>query len=164
MTIKIRFVTSEDWLDVKRIYEAGIDTKKATFESKAPESYNEWFGEAIPTCSFVALEENQILGWCKLTPVSKRKVYKGVGEVSIYIAPEANGKGIGNLLLNHMILASENEGFWTLESKIFKENVASLNLHKKNGFRIVGIREKIALLDGDWKDNVLMERRKPISP
>lgn len=164
MAIKIRFVTSEDWLDVKRIYEAGIDTKMATFESKAPEFYNEWFGEANPNCSFVATEENQILGWCKLTPVSKRKVYKGVGEVSIYIAPEANGKGIGNLLLNHMILASENEGFWTLESKIFKENVASLNLHKKNGFRIVGIREKIALLDGVWRDNVLMERRKVISP
>src|SRR5574337_994061 len=121
MTIKIRFVTSEDWLDVKRIYEAGIDTKMATFESRSPESYNEWFGEAIPTCSFVALEENKIL-------------------------------------------ASENEGFWTLESKIFKENIASLKLHEKNGFRIVGIREKIALLDGDWKDNVLMERRRTMEP
>ena len=164
MAFKIRFVTSEDWLDVKRIYEAGIDTKMATFESKAPESYNEWVGEANLNCSFVALEENQILGWCKLTPVSKRMVYKGVGEVSIYIAPEAKGKGIGNLLLNHMILASENEGFWTLESKIFKENVASLILHKKNGFRIVGIREKIALLDGVWRDNVLMERRMANSP
>lgn len=134
MAIKIRSVTSEDWLDVKRIYEAGIDTKMATFESKAPESYNEWFGEAIPTCSFVAFEENHILGWCKLTPVSKRTVYKGVGEVSIYIAPEAKGKGIGNLLLNQMIITSEKEGFWTLESKIFKENIASLNLHKKMAF------------------------------
>lgn len=143
MSIKIRIVTSEDWLDVKRIYEAGIDTKLATFESKAPDSYNEWFGAAKPHCSFVASEENQILGWCKLTPVSKRKVYKGVGEISIYIAPDAKGKGIGNLLLNHMIITSENEGFWTLESKIFKENVASLNLHKKNGFRIVGMREKM---------------------
>lgn len=160
MAIKIRFVTSEDWLDVKRIYEVGIDTKMATFESKAPESYNEWFGEANPNCSFVALEENQILGWCKLTPVSKRKVYKGVGEVSIYIAPDVKGKGIGHLLLNHMILASENEGFWTLESKIFEENVVSIKLHIKNGFRVVGVREKIAQINGEWKDNVLMERRK----
>ncbi|MFY0744521.1 N-acetyltransferase family protein [Solibacillus silvestris] len=162
MAIKIRFVTSEDWLDVKRVYEAGIDTKMATFESKAPESYNEWFGEANPNCSFVATEENQILGWCKLSPVSKRNVYKGVGEVSIYIASYAKGKGIGDLLLNHLIVASEKEGYWTLESKIFKENVASLNLHKKNGFRIVGIREKIAQLDGEWKDNLLLERRKAL--
>lgn len=160
MAIKIRFVTSEDWPDVKKIYEAGIDTKMATFESKAPESYNEWFGEANSNCSFVATEENQILGWCKLTPVSKRNVYKGVGEVSIYIAPNAKGKGIGHLLLNHLIVASEKEGYWTLESKIFKENVASLKLHKKNGFRIVGIREKIAQLNGEWKDNVLLERRR----
>lgn len=108
-----------------------VDLCQLKFESKAPDSYNEWFGKANPNCSFVATEENQILGWCKLTPVSKRNVYKGVGEVSIYIAPDAKRKGIGDLLLNHMIVASEKEGFWTLESKIFKENVASLKLHKK---------------------------------
>lgn len=134
----------------------------AKFESKAPASYNEWFGEANSSCSFVATEENQILGWCKLSPVSKRNVYKGVGEVSIYIASYAKGKGIGDLLLNHLIVASEKEGYWTLESKIFKENVASLKLHKKNGIRIVGIREKIAQLDGEWKDNLLLERRKAL--
>lgn len=143
MAIKIRSITSDDWLDVKRIYKAGIDTKMATFESKAPESYNDWFGEANPNCSFVATEENQILGWCKLTPVSKRNVYKGVGEVSIYIAPHAKGKGIGDLLLNHMIVASEKEGFWTLESKIFKENVASLKLHKKMAFELWGFEKRL---------------------
>ncbi|MEK4385994.1 N-acetyltransferase family protein [Solibacillus sp. FSL W7-1464] len=162
MAIKVRSVVSEDWQDVKRIYEAGIETKMATFESKAPASYDEWFGEANPQCSFVAYEEIHILGWCKLSPVSKRNVYKGVGEVSIYIDTHAKGKGIGDLLLKHMIIASEKEGFWTLESKIFKENVASLNLHIKNGFRIVGVREKIAQLDGIWKDNVLLERRNSI--
>lgn len=134
MAIKVRIVTSEDWLDVKRIYEAGIETKIATFELKAPETYEEWFGQANPNCSFVAYEENQIWGWCKLSPVSKRIVYKGVGEVSIYIAPHGKGKGIGDLLLKHLIVTSEKEGFWTLESKIFKENVASLNLHKKMAF------------------------------
>ena len=162
MAIKVRFVTSEDWLDVKRIYKAGIATKMATFESKVPESYEEWFGQSNPKCSFVAYERNLILGWCKLTPVSKRNVYKGVGEISIYIAPNAQGKGIGDLLLKHLIVTSEKEGYWTLESKIFKENLASLNLHKKNGFRIVGVREKIAQRDGVWKDNVLLERRKPL--
>lgn len=87
-------------------------------------------------------------------------MYKGVGEVSIYIASDARGKGIGDLLLKQLIVTSEKEAFWTLESKIFKENVASLNLHLNNGFRVVGIREKIAQLDGVWKDNMLLERRK----
>lgn len=160
MVISVRSVVSEDWRNVKRIYEAGIETKIATFETKAPESYDEWFGEANPQCSLVAYEGKHILGWCKLTPVSKRSVYKGVGEVSIYIASDARGKGIGNLLLKHLIVNSEREGFWTLESKIFKENVASLNLHITNGFRIVGVREKIAKVDGVWKDNILLERRK----
>lgn len=123
IVIKIRSVTSEDWSDIKRIYEAGIETKMATFESKASESYDEWFGEANPQCSLVAYESNQILGWCKLTPVSKRTVYKGVGEVSIYIAPHAKGQGIGHLLLNHMIITSEKEGYWTLESKSLKKTL-----------------------------------------
>lgn len=162
MTISVRSVVNQDWVDVKRIYEAGIETKMATFETKAPESYDEWFGEANPQCSLVAYEGKQILGWCKLTPVSKRSVYKGVGEISIYIALHARRKGIGNLLLKHLIINSEKEGFWTLESKIFKENVASINLHINNGFRIVGVREKIAQLDGVWKDNVLLERRKDL--
>lgn len=162
MEIKIRTVTSKDWLDVKRIYEAGIETKMATFELKAPESFKEWFGQANSNCSFVAYDDNQVLGWCKLMPVSQRNVYKGVGEVSIYVDPHAKGKGIGDLLLKYLIIASEEEGYWTLESKIFKENTASLSLHKKNGFRIVGVREKIAQLNGVWKDNMLLERRKPL--
>lgn len=136
MAISVRSVVSEDWLDVKRIYEAGIETKMATFETKTPESYDEWFGEANPQCSLVAYEGKQILGWCKLTPVSKRSVYKGVGEVNIYIDPHEKGKGVGDLLLKYLIVTSEKEGYWTLESKIFKENIASLNLHKKNNFRI----------------------------
>ena len=160
MAIKIRFVTNNDWPDVKRIYKSGIETKMATFESNVPKSYEEWFGQADAHCSFVAFEDNKILGWCKLTPVSKRDVYKGVGEVSIYIDTHAKGKGIGDLLLKHLIVTSEKQGYWTLESKIFEENIASLNLHMKNDFRVVGVREKIARLDGVWKDSMLLERRK----
>ena len=159
MEISVRPVVSEDWLDIKRIYEDGLETKMATFETKAPESYDKWFGEANPQCSLVAYDGKQILGWCKLTPVSNRSVYKGVGEVSVYIASAARGKGIGSLLLQHLITASEKEGFWTLEASIFKTNDASINLHKKHGFRVVGVREKIAQLDGVWKDTLFLERR-----
>lgn len=160
--MNVRPVIKEDWPAVSRIYEAGIKTKIATFETKVPESYEEWFGEAIPECSLVVFEGKEILGWCRLTPVSKRKVYRGVGEVSIYIDPQVKGKGVGDFLLKQLILISEKEGFWTLESKILKENIASINLHKKNGFRVVGIREKIAQLDGVWKETVLMERRSAL--
>ncbi|MDN4492784.1 GNAT family N-acetyltransferase [Ureibacillus aquaedulcis] len=159
MTIKIRKVTKDDWEQVKSIYEAGIATRNATFEPKAPLSYEQWIGQANLSCSLVAEEDYTILGWCKVTPVSYREVYSGVGEDSIYIHPEATGKGVGNLLLHHLIVQSEAEGFWTLEAKIFMENEASIRLHKKNGFKVVGIREKIAKMDGIWKDTLLLERR-----
>lgn len=159
MSIIIREVTEKDWNQVKFIYEAGIRTKIATFEKAAPSSFEQWIGNAIPSCSLVAEEGSTILGWCKLTPVSYRKVYSGVGEDSIYIHPDAKGKGIGNMLLEQLIKNSEAEGFWTLEAKIFVENEASIYLHKKNGFKVVGIREKIAKKDGLWKDSLLLERR-----
>ncbi|MCM3387098.1 N-acetyltransferase family protein [Ureibacillus chungkukjangi] len=159
MTIEIRLATKSDWHQVKFIYEAGIVTKNATFETEAPSSFDQWFGNAIPSCTLVAEEDSTILGWCKLTPVSYRKVYEGVGELSIYIHPDAKGKGVGTLLLSNLINASERGGFWTLEAKIFSENEASIHLHKKQGFKIVGIREKIAKRDGVWRDVLLLERR-----
>jgi len=162
MAIKIRQVSKEDWNQVKFIYEAGIATKNATFETAAPASFEQWFGNAIPSCSLVAEESSSILGWCKLSPISAREVYAGVGEHSIYIHPDAKGKGIGNLLLGDLIKQSEAKGFWTLESKIFVENEASIQLHKKNGFKIVGIREKIAKRDGIWRDTLLLERRSQV--
>lgn len=162
MTIIIRKVTIEDWEQVKFIYEAGIATKMATFETQAPPSFEQWIGNANLECSLVAQEGSNILGWCKLSPVSLRKVYSGVGEVSIYIHPSAKGKGIGNLLLQSLINKSEEQGFWTLEAKIFKENEASINLHKKNGFKVVGVRKKIGKRDGIWRDNVFLERRSAL--
>ncbi|SOC22479.1 phosphinothricin acetyltransferase [Ureibacillus xyleni] len=162
MDIGIRQVTKDDWDQVKFIYEAGIATKIATFETQAPSSFEKWIGNANRGCSFVAQEGSTILGWCKLTPVSTREVYSGVGEVSIYTHPAAKGKGIGTLLLQNLIEKSEHHGFWTLEAKIFKENEASIHLHMKNGFRLVGIREKIGKRDGVWKDNVFLERRSTL--
>ncbi|WP_179966039.1 GNAT family N-acetyltransferase [Lysinibacillus antri] len=159
MTISIRKVTEDDWEQVKFIYEAGIATKIATFEAQAPVTYEQWIGNANRECTLIAEKGSDILGWCKLTPVSARKVYAGVGEVSIYVHPMAKGTGIGNLLLQNLIQRSEEQGFWTLEAKIFKENEASIHLHKKNGFKVVGIREKIGKKDGVWKDNMLLERR-----
>lgn len=159
MTLQIRQVTNDDWEQVRWIYEAGIATKLATFETQVPTFYEQWISNTVLTCTLVAVEDNQIKGWCKLNPVSARKVYEGVGEVSVYVHPEAKGQGIGHQLLQNLIQKSEEEGFWTLESKIFVENYASIQLHKKNGFREVGIREKIAKLDGEWKDTLLLERR-----
>ncbi|KGR74257.1 GNAT family N-acetyltransferase [Ureibacillus sinduriensis] len=159
MSIRIREVTKNDWEQVKVIYEAGIATGLATFETQSPASFELWLGNANPSCSLVAEEDSFVLGWCKLTPASSRKVYSGVGELSIYVHPGAKGKGIGNLLLTNLIRKSEAEGFWTLEAKIFPDNEASIQLHMKNGFRIVGIREKIGKLNGIWKDNLLLERR-----
>lgn len=159
MTLQIRQVTNEDWEQVRWIYEAGIATKLATFETQAPSFYEQWINNAVLNCTLVAVEDNQIKGWCKLNRVSTRKVYAGVGEVSVYVHPQAMGQGIGQMLLQKMIQKSEEEGFWTLESKIFVENHASIQLHKKNGFREVGIRKKIAKLDGEWKDTLLLERR-----
>ncbi|MFC7684968.1 GNAT family N-acetyltransferase [Ureibacillus sp. GCM10028918] len=159
MSIIIRKATNQDWNQVKLIYEAGMATKNATFETHAPETFGQWLGNAVLPCTLVAEEDSAILGWCKLTPVSTRQVYAGVGELSIYVHYGAKGKGIGNMLLNKLIKNSEAEGFWTLEAKIFTENEASIQLHKKNGFKIVGIREKIAKREGVWRDTLLLERR-----
>ena len=162
MELTVRKVTVADWEQIKFIYEAGIQTKTATFETQAPPTFEQWFGNANRECTLVVLEDLQILGWCKLTPVSAREVYAGVGEVSVYVHPQAKGKGLGNILLQQLIQKSEEQGLWTLEAKIFVDNKASLQLHKKNGFREVGIRERIAKRDGQWKDTHLLERRSNV--
>ncbi|TQR20662.1 GNAT family N-acetyltransferase [Psychrobacillus vulpis] len=159
MNFMIRNATKDDWDEIKYIYEAGISTGVATFEIIAPSTYEEWILKAHPKCTLIALDENKIFGWCKITPISDRLAYAGVGEVSVYVHPKSQGKGIGSLLLKNLITISEEQGFWTLQASIFRENNSSIYLHKKNGFREVGIREKIGKLNGNWRDNVLLERR-----
>lgn len=158
----IRPAVESDWPQIKQIYEAGMDSGLATFETKAP-SYEYWSDSETSNCRLVIESGTQILGFCKLLLVSKRPVYSGVGEVSIYIDPGHSGKGIGQKLMEALIQASEQQGFWTLEAKIFPENEASIRLHKNNGFREVGVRERIGKRDGIWRDNVLLERRSQLN-
>ncbi|MBD8025588.1 N-acetyltransferase [Ureibacillus sp. Re31] len=158
MTFEIRNMIKEDWEDVKDIYVAGIATGNATFELTPP-SYVAWNASHHPLCRFVAVEGTNVIGWVSLSPVSSRSCYAGVGEVSVYVAPKAIGKGVGTALLNRLIEESEKLGYWTLQSSIFPENEASLQLHKKVGFRVVGFREKLGKLNGRWRDTVFLERR-----
>jgi L-amino acid N-acyltransferase YncA len=144
---------------VLRIYQAGIDSGNATFETVAP-SWNDFDTRFRPDVRFVALSSAEsVLGWVALSPVSARRAYAGVAEVSVYVAPDAAGRGVGRALMAEAIEASEAAGIWTLQAGIFPENTASLALHRAVGFRTVGIRERIGRRDGRWRDVVLLERR-----
>lgn len=156
---QIRPLLPSDWPVVKKIYQQGIETGIATFETEVPD-WAYWNNKYLTFCRFVAAEQSLVLGWVTLSPVSTRPVYKGVAEVSLYVAQEARGKGIGKALLHHLVTASEKAGIWTLQSAIFPENKASIHLHQLAGFRVVGIREKIGQRHGVWYDNVFLERRK----
>jgi len=156
--MEIRPLKKSDYESVKRIYQEGIATQLATFETSVPD-WESWNSKNLPFCRFVAVLDGKIAGWAALSAVSKRAVYLGVAEVSIYIAEAFRGQGIGLKLMNHLIAAAEKEGIWTLQANIFSENEASLKLHLKTGFRIVGVREKIGQLNGVWKDNILLENR-----
>lgn len=149
------------WPAVAQIYKQGVDTGFATFEKEIP-SYEQWNKNHISSCRLVALRDHKIVGWAALSPVSVRRVYRGVAEVSIYIAKSERGSGIGNLLMEELIASSEKAGFWTLQSGIFPDNKASIKLHEKAGFRFLGRRERVGQLDGVWKDNLLFERRSKI--
>jgi len=157
--MKIRTLQSADWPAVKTIYEQGIATRNATFETQAPE-WEIWDAAHRPDCRFVAENEaGEVCGWAALTPVSGRCVYAGVAEVSVYIAETARGQGIGLTLLERLVQASEEVGLWTLQAGIFPENTGSLSLHERAGFRMVGRRERIGQMHGQWRDTVLLERR-----
>ena len=148
----------QHWEAVKTIYEEGIATGNATFQTAAP-SWQEWDNAHIKTCRIIATENNEVLGWAALTPVSSRCVYAGVAEVSVYVAANVRGKNIGSLLLRELINQSEQNDIWTLQSGIFPENQASISMHEKNGFRIIGYREKIGKMGNVWRDNISLERR-----
>ena len=148
----------EDWDAVRAIYLEGIATGNSTFEQSAPD-WQTWDKGHLPSCRLVARLGNDVLGWTTLSPISRRQVYAGVAEFSIYVAEGARGRGIGAALLKALIEASEREGIWTLQSGIFPENTASLELCRRFGFRVVGTRERIGNMHGRWRDVVLLERR-----
>jgi len=151
-----------DWAAVRAIYQEGIATGQATFEQSAPD-WEQWNAGHLPSCRLIAKANSHILGWAALSPVSKRQVYAGVAEVSVYIAEQSRGKGIGFKLLAALVKASEGHGIWTLQAGIFTENKASIEVHKRCGFRIVGTRERIGRMHGQWRDTVLMERRSSVT-
>jgi phosphinothricin acetyltransferase len=153
-------LTAEDWPAAARVYEAGIAAGNATFEPEAP-PWDEWTRRRADYPAVVARDSaGEVLGWAALTPVSPRAVYRGVGAVSIYVAPEHTRRGVGRALLEALAAASEQAGFWTLEAGIFPENAASVALHASCGFRLVGVRERIGQMpDGRWRDVLLYERR-----
>ena len=154
----IENLQEKHWKDVAMIYQSGIDTKNATFRTQVP-AWSDWNETHHQHSRFVFIENERVLGWCAIAPVSKREAYKGVSEVSIYVSLKHIGRGVGNILLQSLIKSSEENGIWTLYSSLFPENEGSVQLHIKNGFRKIGIREKIAQQDGIWRDTVLYERR-----
>lgn len=156
--IDIVELTQNHWDEVVEIFNEGIQTKNATFRTQVP-SWEEWNISHHQYSRFVASYKGRVVGWCALTPVSKRIEYKGVAEVSIYVKLDLVGKKIGSFLMDSLIKSSERNGIWSLYSSLFPENIASERLHIKFGFRKIGYREKVAQLDGEWRDTVLYERR-----
>ena len=159
------------WPAVREIYREGIATKNATFETELPD-WEKWDNGHLKHCRLVALEpmgedgeslsltdKLRVLGWAALSPVSTRHVYRGVAEVSVYVAASARGRGVGKALLQALVEESEAHGIWTLQAGIFPENAASIALHKICGFREVGVRRRIGKLGATWRDVLLLERR-----
>lgn len=149
---------ASDWEQVRSIYLEGIRSGHSTFETEAP-SWEKWDEGHLQIARLVMRDGETIVGWAALSPVSKREVYRGVAELTVYVSENARGQGIGRALLEALIEESERNGIWTLQASIFPENVASVQLHRGCGFREVGRRERIAMLNGIWRDTLLFERR-----
>ncbi|MCP4415664.1 MAG: N-acetyltransferase [Chloroflexi bacterium] len=161
MSIKITIYPMQDadWTAVSQIYAEGLATGNATFETVVP-TRKTWNRKYLPNCRLVARSgASEIVGWAALTAVSKRSVYAGVAEVSLYVAAAARGQRVGKQLLQTLITSSEAAGIWTLQAGIFPENEASVTLHKRCGFQVVGRREKLGQRNGRWRDVLLLERR-----
>ncbi len=146
------------WQRVRDIYLEGLATGQATFETRPPD-WEEWDKAHLAQPRLVAISEGRVIGWVALCPVSPRRCYSGVAEVSIYVAEDTRGRGVGRLLLDELVRASEAAGIWTLQAVIFPQNLQSIRLHERCGFRVVGRRERIAQRDGVWRDTLLLERR-----
>lgn len=158
MSLEISELGEHHWERVLAIYLEGIATGLATFETEAP-SWERWHAGHLDCCRLIAHEAEFVKGWAALSPVSPRAAYAGVAEVSVYVGRQHRGEGVGRALLEALISASEMNGIWTLQAGIFALNEASVALHERCGFRTVGKRERIARLQGRWRDTILMERR-----
>jgi L-amino acid N-acyltransferase YncA len=159
--IKLELMKPSDWEAVKDIYEEGIATGNATFQQSAP-TWEEWNNSHLQHSRIVAKEEDNVVGWAALTPVSGRCVYAGVAEVSVYVSDKVRGRGLGKQLLQKLIEESEANGIWTLQAGIFPENTPSIKIHEASGFRIFGTRERIGKMNGVWRDNLQLERRSKV--
>ena len=147
------------WPDVARIYAEGLDL--GTFEERVP-SWDEWDAAHLPRPRLVSLDDAHVTGWATLAPFSHRECYRGVAEVSVYVARDARGRGVGKALLQEVVGRAEDAGIWTIQAGILSGNDASIALHAACGFRVVGTRERIARKRGEWRDVVLMERRSDL--
>lgn len=158
----IRPVEDADWHDIHRIYADGIATGHATFETEvAPRAELErrWVSGQV----FVAVADDHVVGWSSASPTSARECYRGVAETAVYVERIARAQGLGRQLVAHQVTAAQAAGFWTLQTSIFPENLASLRIHEAAGFRVVGRRERIAQLAGVWRDTILLEWRSPVT-
>ena len=159
--LTIRAMHGDDWPAVREIYEAGIATGHATFETSAP-TWHQWDQTHLTDHRLIAIVNDEVAGWAALSPVSDRCVYGGVAENSIYVHPDHRKCGVGRAILAALIASSEASGIWTVQTGIFPENSASLALHERVGFRIIGIRQRIGQLNGVWRDTLLLERRSTV--
>jgi L-amino acid N-acyltransferase YncA len=161
MELTIRSMTEADWGSVREIYTEGLATGQASFETSAP-TWERWDGLHHQHSRLVACDDAGVAGWAALSPASARACYAGVAEVSVYVAARCRGRGVGKRLLQEVIASSEKNGIWTLYSSTFPENEGSLRLQESCGFRRVGVRERIAMHHGVWRDTVLSERRSKV--
>jgi L-amino acid N-acyltransferase YncA len=161
MSVDIAPMTPADWEQVRAIYAEGIASGEATFEAEPP-TWEKWDAGHHPFARLTARREDRVIGWAALSPVSRRRCYAGVAEVSVYIALAERGRGVGRLLLESIIVESERHGIWTLQGATFPSNKASLRLQRSCGFREIGRRERIAQLHGAWRDTIVTERRSSL--
>ncbi|NJP31909.1 GNAT family N-acetyltransferase [Micromonospora thermarum] len=160
--ITVRPMASDDADHVLAIYQAGLDTGDASFETAAP-TWTAFDAAKLPDHRLVAVDtDDTVVGWVAVSPTSSRAVYAGVVEHSVYVDRAAQGRGVARLLLDTLIASTEAAGIWTIQSGVFPENAASLTLHQRAGFRVIGIRERVGRHHGRWRDVVLLERRSPL--
>lgn len=160
-SVELRALTEDDWTAAADIYWDGMRGGLATFETEVP-AWDAWDAAHLPEHRLVAAWLGEVVGWAALAPVSQRRCYAGVAENTVYVAREARGCGVGRSLLEELIVGAEAAGIWTIQTSIFLENRASLALHERCGFRVVGTRERVAKRDGIWRDTVFLERRSEV--